>query len=51
MKIHDLKDLLNLVHLFNGWSTFTCPTTRRAGTYSLENVGTLLLKDATPQEV
>ena len=44
-RVHDVADLLNLVHGLNGRSTFICPKTKRAGTYKLENVGSIHTKE------
>ncbi len=41
IKVHDIADLLNLKQALNGNSTFICPVKKTAGSYRLENVGTL----------
>jgi hypothetical protein len=40
-RVHDLRDLLDIQHLANGMTTFTCPVRMNRGVYALESVGTL----------
>ena len=45
-RVHDLRELINLKQLTNGTFTFDCPVKKTAGTYQLEQVGTLNIKPA-----
>ncbi len=42
--VHDLTLLLELKELGNGKFTFVCPVKKTAGSYQLEQVGTLPIK-------
>jgi hypothetical protein len=45
-KVHDLTELLDLREVGNGTFTFVCPTKNTAGSYQIEQVGTLDIKPA-----
>ena len=45
-QVHDVAALLNLKQLVYGTFTFICPLRRAAGSYQLDQVGTLKLKPA-----
>jgi len=47
MKVHDITELVDRQQSANGSCTFICPQKKTAGSYRLENVGTL--KMATPE--
>ena len=43
-RVHDVTELINLKQLVNGTFTFMCPLKKTAGSYQLEQVGTLNTK-------
>jgi hypothetical protein len=43
--VHDLAELINREQLVNGTSTFICPVKKTAGSYKLEQIGTLKKPD------
>ena len=45
-QVHDVTALINLKQLVNGTFTFFCPLRKTAGSYQLEQVGTLNIKPA-----
>ena len=44
-RVHDLAELINREQLVNGTSTFICPVKKTAGSYKLEQIGTLKKPD------
>jgi hypothetical protein len=44
-RVHGVTELLNREQLVNGTSTFVCPIKKTAGTYKLEEIGTLRTPD------
>ncbi len=45
-RVHDITALLDLKPLGNGTFTFLCPVKETAGSYQLEQIGTLTIKPA-----
>jgi hypothetical protein len=45
-KVHDLALLIDLREVGNGTFTFICPAKKTAGSYQIEQVGTLDIKPA-----
>jgi len=43
-RVHDVTDLIDLKKLVNGTFTFMCPLKKTAGSYKLEQIGTLNVK-------
>ena len=43
-RVHDITTLIDLKQLVNGTFTFICPLKKTAGSYKLEQIGTLNLE-------
>jgi hypothetical protein len=43
-RVHDVTELIDLKQLSNGTFNFICPSKKTAGTYQLEQIGTLNTK-------
>jgi len=50
-RVHDLTELIDLKKLMNGTFTFICPLKKTAGSYQLEQVGTLNTEPFTEASV
>jgi hypothetical protein len=44
-RVHDVTALMNLKQLVNGTFTFVCPVKKTNGSYQLEQIGTLNVKE------
>jgi hypothetical protein len=44
-RVHDLKELIDREQLSNGTSNFICPVRKTAGSYKLEQIGTIQTPD------
>jgi hypothetical protein len=44
-RVHDVTTLIDLKQLVNGTFTFVCPVKKTGGSYRLEQIGTLDVKE------